>query len=81
VLPLPVARISFVLRRENGVHRFARFGCAAASTLLVTRGQEHLQRRVRADHRADVSTLGDIPPSVDQLALASDHRLAHARMD
>ena len=44
-------------------------------------GEEDLQRRVGADHGADVAALGDVAAGGDQLALAGDHRLAHARVD
>ncbi len=59
----------------------AALGRPPARPLLLARGQEDLQRRVRADHGADVAALGHVAPGLDQLALARDHRLADLRVD
>ena len=65
----------------RGEHRVASSsplcGGAAAGALLGGGGEEDLQRRVGADHGADVAALGDVAAGGDQLPLPCDHRLAH----
>ena len=41
----------------------AALGGAAAGALVVGRGEEDLQRRIGADHGADVAALGDVRPA------------------
>ena len=76
-----VARVALALGGQHAARVLAGLGGAAAGALLVGGGEEDLQRRVGADHGADVAALGDVAAGGDQLALAGDHRLAHPGMD
>ena len=81
VLALGVAGVAAALGVEHGLEVLAGLGRAAARPLLVGGGEEDLQRRLGADHGADVAALGDVVAGGDQLALAGDHRLPHLRVD
>ena len=60
VLALGVAGVAAALGVEDGLEVLAGLGGAAAGALLVGGGEEDLQRRVGADHGADVAALGDV---------------------
>ena len=80
VLTLGVAGVAAPLGGEDRGGVLPGLGGAALRPLLVGGGEEDLQRRVGADHGADVAALGDVVTGRDQLPLAGDHRLAHRRM-
>ena len=81
VLALGVAGVAAALGVEDRGGVLPGLGGAAARPLLVARREEDLQRRVGADHGADVAALGDVVAGRDQRPLAGDHRLAHPRVD
>ncbi len=81
VLALGVAGVAAALGVEHRFEVLAGLRRAAARPLLVGGGEEDLERRLGADHGADVAPLGDVVGGGDQLALALDHRLAHAGVD
>ena len=70
VLALAVARVALALLGEHRGEVRAELVGAAPRALLGRGGEEHLDRRVRADDRADVAPLGDPVAAVgEQLAL------------
>src|SRR5581483_7905615 len=74
VVALAVAGVATRLGLQDRAQRLAGLRRPATRTLLGVRGQEDLERGVRAHHRADVPSLGDVAAGADQLALARDHR-------
>ena len=67
VLALGVAGVAAALGVEHRLEVLAGLGRAAAGALLVGGGEEDLQRRLGADHGADVAALGDVVAGGDQL--------------
>src|SRR5262245_23740763 len=70
----PVAVLHRLLDRGDG---FTGFGRPSPGANVFVCRQEHLERGLRADNRADIAALGDVVPPGDQLALPLHHGLPH----
>jgi hypothetical protein len=81
VLATLVAGVALALRGEDRGWILARLRRPPPGALLGRGGEEDLERRVGADHGADVATLGDVAAGGDQPPLLRHHRLSHRRMD